>query len=97
MSMLLFTLCVDPLLHILDQKLAGVRIGERARKTVVVAHADDITTFVTTPTDIPIISDAIQCYEKAMGARLNTRKSKTLAVEELHTSTDTLNIPTTLK
>jgi hypothetical protein len=37
MSMTLFALCVDPLLRILQQKLPGVRIGTRDRKTVVVA------------------------------------------------------------
>jgi len=68
MSMLLFVLCVDPLLRILNQKLPGIRIGNRARKTVVVAYADDITIFVTTPTDVPVISDAIQCYEKNHGS-----------------------------
>jgi len=91
MSMLLFVLCVDLLLRILDQKLPGIRIGKRARKTVAVAYADDITIFVTTPTDIPVINDAIQCYDKVTGARLNTRKSKALAVRGWSTSTDTLN------
>jgi hypothetical protein len=90
--MLLFALCVDPLLRILDEKLPSMRIGKRARKTVVVAYADDITIFVTTPTDVPVITDAIQCYEKATGARLNTRKLKALAVGGWSTSTDTLNI-----
>jgi len=91
MSMLLFVLCVDLLLRILDQKLPGIRIGKRARKTVAVAYADDITIFVTTPTDIPVINEAIQCYVKVTGARLNTRKSKALAVRGWSTSTDTLN------
>ena len=36
MSMLLFVLCVDPLLRILEQKLQGIRIEKRARKSVVV-------------------------------------------------------------
>ena len=80
MSMILFALCVDPLLRILEQKLPGIHIGKRANKTVVVAYADDVTIFVTSPTDLPVIHDAIQCYEKATGARLNTRKSKALAV-----------------
>ena len=80
MSTLLFALCVDPLLRILDQKLPGIRIGKQARKTVVVAYVGNITIFVTTPTDVPVISDAIKSYEKATGARLNTRKSKALAV-----------------
>ena len=52
MSMLLLALCVDPLLRILDQKLPGIRIGKRARKTVAAAYAGDITIFVTTPTDV---------------------------------------------
>ena len=38
------------------------------------------------------MNDAIQCYEKAMGARLDTRKSKELAVGGWSTSTVTLNI-----
>ena len=80
MSMILFALCVDPLLRILEQKLPGIHIGNRANKTVVVAYADDVTIFVNSPTDLPVIHDAIQCYEKATGARLNTRKSKVLAL-----------------
>ena len=80
------------MLRILDQKLPGIRNGTRARKTVVVAYADDITIFVTTPTDVPLINDAIQCYEKATGTRLNTPKSKALAVRGWSAFTDTLNI-----
>jgi len=53
MSMLLFALCVDPLLRILDQKPPGIWNGKRARKTVVVAYTDHITIFVTMPTEIP--------------------------------------------
>jgi hypothetical protein len=37
MSMINFALCVDPLLRILEQKLHGIHIGKRAKKTVVVA------------------------------------------------------------
>jgi len=91
MSMLLFALYVDPLLRILDQKLPGIRTGKRVRKTVVVAYADDITIFITTPKVVPVISDAIQCCQKATGVRLNTRKSKALAEGGLGTPTDTLN------
>ena len=58
-----------------------------------VAYANDISIFVTRPTDVPVISDAIQCYEKATGAHLNTRKPKALSVGGWITSTDTLNIP----
>ena len=59
---------------------------------MMVAYADDITIFVTTPTDVSVINGATQCYEKATGARLNTQKSKALTVGGWSTSTDTLNI-----
>jgi hypothetical protein len=42
MSMLLFALCLNPLLTLLDQKITGIRIGRRTR-TAVVAYAYDIT------------------------------------------------------
>jgi len=93
MSMMLYAMCVDPLFRIVEQKLTGIRIGKRGRKTVVVAYADDITIFVTTSTDIPVIQEAIDCYEKAKGARLNTRKSRELAVGGWNTNMNVLNIP----
>jgi hypothetical protein len=92
MSMILFALCVDPLLRILEQKLPGIDIGKRANKTAVAAYAGDVTIFVTSPTDLPVVHNAIQCYEKATGARQNTRKSKALAVGGWNTTTVPLGI-----
>jgi len=43
--------------------------------------------------DIPVVREAIQCYERASEARLNTRKSKTLAVGEWDYITEVLDIP----
>jgi len=91
--MILFALCVDTMLRILEQKLPGIYIGKLANKNVVVAYADDVAIFVTAPTDVPDIQDAIQCYEKANGARLNTRKSKALAVDRWSKTTVQLGIP----
>ena len=53
----------------------------------------DITIFVMTPTDIPVIQETIHFYEKAMGAHLNTRKSRALAVGGWSTNKKFLNIP----
>jgi hypothetical protein len=41
-------------------------------------YADDVTIFVTAPADIQIIGDPLLTYERAKGARLNTRKSKAM-------------------
>jgi hypothetical protein len=75
------------------EKLPGINIGKRANKTVVVAYADKVTIFVTLPTELPIIHYAILCYEKATGARLNTKKSKALTVGGWSTTTVPLGIP----
>ena len=93
MSMKLYAICVDPLLRILEQKLTGIRIGKRGPKILALAYADDITIFITTPMDIPVIQESIHCYEKATGARLNTRKSRALALRGCRTNTNVLNIP----
>ena len=95
--MLLFALCLNPLLRILEQKLPGIRIGRQTHKTAVVAYVDDITPFVTAPADIPIIGGAIQCYERACGACLNTRRSKALALGAWDITTKYWTSPTTMK
>jgi hypothetical protein len=58
----------------------------------VVAHAD-VTLLVTAPADIRIVREAIQFHERALGASLNTRKSKALAVSVWDNTTEVLDIP----
>jgi len=93
MSMTLFSLCLDQLLRILEQKLPSIRIGKPAQNTAVLAYADNVTIFVTTPTDLPVIREGIQCYKKPTGTCFNTKKLKELAVGRWSTTTDTLDIP----
>ena len=77
----------------LEQKLTGIRIRRRSKKTAVAAYADDITIFVTAPEDIPAMTDAIRTYERATGAMLNIRKSKAIAVGAWDTTIDMLGTP----
>jgi hypothetical protein len=93
LSMQLFALCLNPLLHILEEKLPGIRVWRRNNKTAVVAYADDVTIFVTIPEDIPITRDAIQCYETASGAHLNIRKFKAMTIEIWNTNINIIDIP----
>ena len=58
LSMLLFAMCLNPLLWLLDQTLTGIRIG-KATRTAVVAYADDITLLITDPEDIPALTDTL--------------------------------------
>jgi len=80
MSMALYTLGLHPLLKVLEQKLPGLRMGNQERHTSVIAYADDVTIFVTSIADFPIIEEAIRLFERSLGARLNPRKSKSIAV-----------------
>jgi len=91
--MTLFGLCLNPLLHHLNQQLNGVQIQQRQQKTAVVAYADDVTILLTAPDNITVIRNAIQCYEKATGAVLNIRKSQALAVGTWDTTLRVLDIP----
>ena len=70
LSMILYAMCLNPLLCTLENTLRGVRIGRHRARTSAVAYADDVTIFVTAPTDIRKLQEAIHCYEAASGARV---------------------------
>ena len=80
LSMALYTLCIHPLLKILEQTLTGIQIGRRTHPIKVMAYADDVTIFVTLVTEFAAIEDALQLYEQATGACINPTKSRALAI-----------------
>ena len=92
LSMTLFTLFVNPLLVLLTQSLPGVRIGHGNTQTSVTKYANDITLLLTNPEDLQVAMELIQEYGRAMGARLNIRKSKALAVGSWNTSASVANV-----
>jgi CHAT domain-containing protein len=71
---------LHPFLRTLEEQLAGFKSTRGKRITPVVAYADDVTVFVTQPADFTIIQQAVQCYERATGAKLNSQKSKAIAI-----------------
>jgi len=87
--MLLFALCQNSLLWLLDQTLTGIKNG-RGTRTGVVAFADDITLLVTDPRDIPELAETLRRYEKAKGACLNIRKPKAMAAGSWNTTVNTM-------
>lgn len=56
----------------LDDKLNTKMTRSRKKRTTVIAYADDITIILLSPEDMPIVQDALRCYEAAPGARVNT-------------------------
>jgi hypothetical protein len=91
--MALFALCLDPLLHSIEQKLPGFRIGRLQTRTTVLAYADDVTIFLTSPEDVTVLPTILDAYTAATGARINVNKSKAMAVSSWDTSTYKLDIP----
>jgi len=93
MSMLLYALCLNPLLCTQENKLTCLWVERRGPKTSVVAYSEDVTLFVTSPDDVTVIQDALRCYEAASGAKLNIGKSKAIAIGPWDTSVRIMDIP----
>jgi len=91
--MQLFAVCLNPLLCTLENNLAGIQIGRRRIKTTVVAYADDVTIFVTSPTDIPKMQKAQHIFQEASGAKVNIGKSRALTIGPWDTSVRIMDIP----
>jgi hypothetical protein len=91
--MLLYSLCVNPLLTALHEAVPGVHIDRRKKQTSVSACADDLSIFITSPADIPKVRDVIGCNAKASGATINTTKSKILALGTWDTRLNILDVP----
>ena len=91
--MILFILCLYPLLYYLDERLQGLRTHGTQRKNTLIAYDDDVSILVTSQEDVRTVRDAIVCYEKATGANLNVVKSIALAVGTCDTACDIMGIP----
>jgi hypothetical protein len=93
LSMLLFTICMNPFLCMLDTMLHENKPTAERGKPNVVAYPDDVTIILHSPTDIPKVREALHCYETAIGARLDIRKSKMMGLGTWDESIDILGIP----
>jgi hypothetical protein len=90
--MTFFTLCINPLIYLVEQ-LQGIRVNWRQRKTAVVAYADNVTVLVTAPEEIAASEEALGWYEEATGAEWNIAKSHAMAVGFWNTTRTVMNIP----
>jgi len=51
--MMLYVLCLNPLIQSLERNLNGIKVGRHQTKTVVTAHADYVTIFLTSVENVP--------------------------------------------
>jgi hypothetical protein len=80
MVLRVYALCVHPLLRKLEEQLPCFKSARGTCITPVVAYVDDVSLFVTQPEEFTIIQQAVRCYERATGAKLNPQKSKAVAI-----------------
>jgi len=90
--MQVFAMCLILLICTLHNNIAGIQIGRRSIKLTVVAYADDVTIFVTSPTDISKTQEALRCFEEPSGAKINIGKSRALAISPWDTSIGSMDI-----
>jgi hypothetical protein len=69
-SVILFSLCLHPLLRVLEDSLPNIQIGH-TQHSLVIAYADYVTVFDTKPEDFITIQQAAQTFERVTGARIN--------------------------
>ena len=92
LSMIFLTLCLNPLINYLDERLQGLRARGRQKKTAVIAYTDFVPFLVTSHADVQKINEAIPCYEKATSDVRNVAKSHAFAVGTWDTSCDVMGI-----
>jgi len=92
LSMLLFALCINPLLINLDKKRNGIYIRHNSTKTTAVAYADDITSIVTQPEEMDTIKETLQDYMHATGACISANNSRAIALGSWNKSTPVMDI-----
>jgi len=85
-------LCVNPLLIKLDSKLHGIEVRNNSTKTTAAAYADDITIFITHPSEIDEIKETLHEYMQVTGARINEKKSRAFALGSWTKTTPIMNI-----
>jgi hypothetical protein len=74
LSMLLFALCLDPLLHVLANALTVIRVGRSNITNALQTYADFVTSLLNSLLDILKIKEAIDLCGAASGARINIQK-----------------------
>jgi hypothetical protein len=60
--MVLYAICLQPFLILLNRKMAGIKIGNKISPTAVVSYADDVTIFVTHEAELAIVEEVINLF-----------------------------------
>jgi hypothetical protein len=89
----LYIICLNPFLCALQNELQGIRVNTRQEEVTAVAFVDDVTVFLTTPTDVSKLHTIITRFEEATGAKIDVRKSGALAIGAWNINLPIFKIP----
>jgi len=89
----LFAICLNPLIHTLEEVLTDIKIGRRRTRITAVAYAGDVTVFLTLPADVRNLQEVLRAYEEATGAKISIQKSRAIAIGSWDASNKILDIP----
>ena len=93
LSMLLYAICLNPLIQSLEKNLSGIKIGRRQVRTTVVAYADDVKIFLSSVADIQQLKETMLAFEAAIGAVVNIHQSRALALGTWDMTRQIMDIP----
>jgi len=93
LSMQLFALCLNPLIHTLEEALTGIRLGRGSARVAAVEYAIDVSVFLTSPADVQKLQVVLRTYEEATGVKINVQKSQAPAIGGWDTSNKIMDIP----
>lgn len=71
LSMILYALCLNPLLYRLAENVSGIRVNPQQETT----HADNVTTELFKPEDIEKVAEILTDNMDATGVKININKS----------------------
>ena len=77
LSMILFTISIEPLLQMIDKKLEGIKIMRNCNIRTL-AYADDTVIFAKNEIDKTRMLQLIEIYQKGSGAKINQDKTQEL-------------------
>lgn len=81
LSPLLYNFSIDPLIRALNKKISGIEVrGQDSIKCL--AFADDCVVGASSASDVLAIQELFSLYEKSSQAKLNTRKSQILPLND---------------
>jgi hypothetical protein len=92
LSMMLFSICIDPLVRTLTDNSQDIDFESSGTHSAELAYADDVTILLQPQETYIRYKKTLDQYGATTGAQINIRKSKALTVEKWDTTVNIMSI-----